>query len=108
MKLLIEALKELFRKRLTKKYPFEKITAQPRFRGLQVHKKKACIYCGLCAQNCPAFAIIVQRDRKIWQVDWGRCIFCGRCQEVCPKKAIRFTTRCEKVAEEKKGLLYVD
>jgi formate hydrogenlyase subunit 6/NADH:ubiquinone oxidoreductase subunit I len=40
----------------------------------------------LCAVNCPAAAITINKEKKEWTVDIGKCIFCGRCEDVCPTK----------------------
>ncbi len=47
-----------------------------------------CIYCTLCAKNCPADAITVDRANKVWEVDNDKCIQCGLCVEKCPKKCL--------------------
>lgn len=49
-----------------------------------------CIYCTLCARNCPQEAIKVDRAAKTWEVDHDKCIKCGLCIEKCPKKALSF------------------
>jgi len=52
----------------------------------------ACIYCTLCARNCPQNAITVDRAAKTWQVDHDKCVQCGICVGKCPKKALSFRT----------------
>ena len=49
-----------------------------------------CIFCTLCARNCPQEAITVDRAAKTWEVDHEKCIKCGLCVEKCPKKALSF------------------
>ena len=52
--------------------------------------KNNCVYCGLCARNCPENAITVDRATKSWSVNYDECVQCGRCIEKCPKKALSF------------------
>lgn len=47
-----------------------------------------CVYCGLCAKNCPCDALTVDRKEKVWKVDEGTCVSCGACLEKCPKKCL--------------------
>ncbi len=52
--------------------------------------KDSCVFCGLCARNCPADAITVDRAAKSWEVDKEQCLKCGMCIEKCPKKCLTF------------------
>lgn len=47
-----------------------------------------CIYCGLCAKNCPCDALTVDRKEKVWKVDEEACVKCGACLEKCPKECL--------------------
>jgi formate hydrogenlyase subunit 6/NADH:ubiquinone oxidoreductase subunit I len=47
-----------------------------------------CVYCGLCAKNCPCDALEVDRKEKIWKVDLEACASCGMCLDKCPKKCL--------------------
>lgn len=49
-----------------------------------------CVFCGLCAKNCPEEAITVDRPNKSWTVDEDKCIKCGKCVSKCPKKCLSF------------------
>ncbi|HJV66274.1 MAG TPA: 4Fe-4S binding protein [Geomonas sp.] len=47
-----------------------------------------CIFCGLCGKRCPTAAIVVDREKKQWQIDRLRCCVCNLCVEVCPAKCL--------------------
>ena len=61
---------------------------QPRDDGKPVQDPSKCIYCTLCARNCPAGALTVDRKEKTWTLDEDLCVACGTCQGACPKDAI--------------------
>ena len=75
--------------------PAEKATEEPpaaapspRDDGKPVQDPAKCIYCTLCARNCPMSALTVDRKAKTWVLDENACIACGTCQSACPKDAI--------------------
>lgn len=92
----------LFKKKVTLKYPKEKLPLSPRFRGEHVLRKyingeERCINCKLCEAICPAQAITIEggcragdesRRTTRYDIDMTKCIFCGLCQEACPVDAI--------------------
>ena len=49
-------------------------------------KKKKCVGCGICKNNCPVDAIKIDDGRA--NIDKTKCIRCYCCQEFCPKEAI--------------------
>ncbi len=67
-------------------------------RGSRIKKKvsgkltcgDACVYCTLCAKQCPEGAITVDRANKTWTVDESKCVKCGICIDKCPKKCLSF------------------
>lgn len=92
-----EVLSNLFKKSITRKYPFEKRKPYERFRGKITIDYSKCVGCGLCARYCPALAITMQffevHGKKLRRpiVRIYECISCGQCALVCPRKAISFT-----------------
>lgn len=61
-----------------------------------------CIYCGLCAKNCPCDALEVDRKAKVWKVDDDACVKCGACVDKCPKKCLSIGAPAEAGSEEAK------
>ena len=51
-----------------------------------------CVYCTLCAKNCPQNALDVDRAAKTWKLDADNCVSCGLCAEKCPKKCIEMSS----------------
>ena len=49
--------------------------------------KKSCVGCGMCAEICPAKAIVMKNGKAV--IDRGDCIRCFCCQEFCPKSAMK-------------------
>lgn len=87
--LLPEVLKSLLKKPFTRRYPKVKPVLPHGFRGKLIHYPDRCIYCGMCARNCPSNCITVDVKKRIWSQDMGQCLFCSQCVETCheiPKK----------------------
>ena len=67
-----------------------------------------CIACGICAENCPKDAIIIEK-RAV--VNHDRCIGCGECIAICPENAMHTESNqtnealIEKVDEYAYGVL---
>jgi len=95
------ALKNIFDRKATINYPFEKGPISSRFRGEHALRRyrtgeERCIACKLCEVVCPALAITIDssmrkngsRKTDRYDIDMTKCIFCGLCQEACPVDAI--------------------
>ena len=69
-------------------YPQRAREFTPITRGRIDNAVEQCIFCGLCARRCPAYAITVGKERKEWQIDRLKCCICNLCVEVCPVKCL--------------------
>jgi NADH dehydrogenase (ubiquinone) Fe-S protein 8 len=101
MRGMIYVIKNIFTRKVTLNYPFEKGSISVRFRGEHVLRRyisgeERCIACKLCEVVCPALAITIDskiqlndsRQTTRYDIDMTKCIFCGLCQEACPVDAV--------------------
>jgi formate hydrogenlyase subunit 6/NADH:ubiquinone oxidoreductase subunit I len=51
----------------------------------------------LCMRRCPAAAITVSREDRIWAIEHLTCIGCNVCVEVCAKKSLTMATDSKSV-----------
>ena len=121
--LLLELLRGLkvtfsnmFKKKSTLRYPYEKAPQSPRFRGLHALRRypngeERCIGCKLCEVVCPALAITMDTEERNdgtrrttkYDIDLFKCIFCGFCEEACPVDAVVLTDIHEFHFEQRGG-----
>ncbi|UCD07382.1 MAG: 4Fe-4S binding protein [Candidatus Aenigmatarchaeota archaeon] len=110
MRLTGEALKNVFKRPFTQKYPKVKPIIPEGLRGRVEHDKNKCIYCGMCDKYCPSGAIEVEVGRA-WRYDMGRCLFCSQCEEVCKymvrKNAITMVMDFEHAERKKSRLITI-
>ena len=100
-------LRQVFRPRVTERFPEEKRPKPVRFHGRHVLNRyedgmEKCIGCELCAGVCPARCIYVrgadnppddpvspgERYGFVYEINYLRCIHCDLCVEACPTEAI--------------------
>ena len=119
VKAIIIAIREIFRKKKTLNYPFEKGKISSRFRGEHALRRypngeERCIACKLCEAVCPAQAITIESEirndgsRKTtrYDIDMLKCIYCGLCEESCPVDAIVQGPNFEFGTETREELYY--
>jgi len=82
---LKEAIRSLFSKPYTSKFPYQPHKPYERFRGKPEFHEDDCVGCGACYQVCPTGAIEIQdlKDKRVLTVHWDICIACGQCQANC-------------------------
>lgn len=84
-----EALRSLFSRPYTVRYPYEPVVPPEAFRGKPKFVEAECIGCGACAQVCPARAIEAVNEvkdgvgRRTLTIHHDHCIFCGQCHRYC-------------------------
>ena len=119
IKATVIAIREIFKKKKTINYPFEKGSISPRFRGEHALRRypngeERCIACKLCEAVCPAQAITIESEEKPdgsrkttkYDIDMLKCIYCGLCEESCPVDAIVQGPNFEFATETREELYY--
>lgn len=112
---LVYTFKNIFKKKVTRQYPEERLDPKASFHGVPVlvatddgHTR--CVACGLCEFICPPLAISItggetereiERAPQIFEIDMLRCIECGYCEEVCPEEAIVMSQEYELVGDHR-------
>ena len=119
VKAIILVIREIFRKKKTLNYPFEKGKISSRFRGEHALRRypngeERCIACKLCEAVCPAQAITIESEERSdgsrkttrYDIDMLKCIYCGLCEESCPVDAIVQGPNFEFATETREELYY--
>ena len=117
--------RQMFKPKVTRKYPKEKRQKPVRFHGRHVLNRypdgmEKCIGCELCAGACPARCIYVrgadnppddpvspgERFGFVYEINMLRCIFCGLRVEACPTEAITMTDLFEMSVTDRDDAIY--
>ncbi|HOL36107.1 MAG TPA: 4Fe-4S binding protein, partial [bacterium] len=84
-----EAVRSIFSKPYTSRFPQVPHVPFERFRGKPQFNPEKCVGCGACAIVCPAGAIkledVIDRNSGVRKLIHyaGICIFCGQCEANC-------------------------
>jgi ech hydrogenase subunit F len=98
------AMRWVLGKPATLMYPAEPAKKTAISRGHVVFDGSKCISCSICMKKCPAEAICVKKEEKIWQIDRLRCIVCNSCVESCPKDCLVMDTQYIPCMTDRGGL----
>jgi len=109
----------MFRRKVTVRYPEEKIPLPARWRGRIILSRdpdggERCVACYLCAVACPVGCIALQaaedehgrRYPEFFRINFSRCIFCGFCEDACPTCAIQLVPDYEMSEYDRRNMVY--
>lgn len=109
----------MLRRKVTVKYPVEKLDVSHKFHGLlalPVDPETGidrCIICFQCERICPDRCIHIEAEGKgkervlsRFDIEMDKCCYCGLCVEVCPTEAIVFVPHYETSTYNRSRLLY--
>jgi hydrogenase-4 component H len=114
---LREAVRSLFSKPYTSKFPFEPHEPFDGYRGKPRYFEDFCVGCRTCAEVCPAGAIrVIDPKSPVEQTDsvpvrrlevwYDMCNFCGNCQAHCiTEKGIQLTKQYDMACFDRKGAM---
>ncbi len=83
-----DTLRSLFKRPITQRYPFVRLSTPDHLRGKLYFENKGCTGCALCVKDCPANALeMVVNDKKekhfVFRYHEDRCTYCGQCVQSC-------------------------
>ncbi len=109
----------MFRRKVTVKYPIERLPVSNRFHGLLALPidpetgRDLCIICFQCERVCPSRCIHIEAQGKgkervltRFDIEMDKCQYCAFCVEVCPTEAIVFVPHYESSTFDRSTLLY--
>ena len=108
--LLPNILEALFSKPETIAYPAVPHKSSAGYRGSVRIMAENCIGCGLCVRDCPAAALILEKDSKrSFRLIHYRdsCTSCGQCELSCKFDSIYLDNTYEEASAERKDFIEV-
>jgi hydrogenase-4 component H len=109
--LLTELRHTLLAERITAQFPFAPLELPADFRGrVVIGDETLCKGCGLCARDCPALALVMERrDREHFRLIHyrDRCAYCGQCADSCPSHLIALSNELVPSTHERDTLTQV-
>lgn len=92
-----DLLRNLSKKPITMRFPYERAKPVEGMRGKVTWEIEKCIGCALCERICPSSAIELIGKGRSAEIRYyvGRCLFCGECVDICPTEAIETTEEFE-------------
>jgi formate hydrogenlyase subunit 6/NADH:ubiquinone oxidoreductase subunit I len=109
--LLKELRRTLLAERVTVQFPFVPAELPADFRGrVTVVDETLCRGCGLCAHDCPAFALELERyDREHFRLIHyrDRCAYCGQCADNCTSHVIVLSNKLVSPTQKRDTLTQV-
>ena len=104
------AIKHIFKKPATVKYPFGELIIDKNYRGKICYDPTNCIGCNLCSRDCPAAAIEIvnvgTKEEKVFEchMNLAHCIFCAQCVDSCRKGCLKISPNIELAAFSRDAL----
>jgi formate hydrogenlyase subunit 6/NADH:ubiquinone oxidoreductase subunit I len=109
--LLSELGRTLRAERITVQFPFAPAELPAVFRGrVTIVDETLCKGCGLCARDCPALALELERyDREHFRLIHyrDRCAYCGQCADCCPSHVIVLSNELVSPTQERGTLTQI-
>ena len=108
--LLPNIAEALFSKPETIAYPAVSQRSSVSYRGSVRIIDENCVGCGLCVRDCPAAALVLEKDLKqIFRLIHfrDRCTSCGQCELSCKFNSIYLDNTYQEASAERKDFFEV-